>query len=404
MSKSASVRTRKRGKTWSYIFEAGKTVEGKRKVIEKGGYPTKQAAYDAGVAAYTDWKHGNIGITSEKITVKDFIKNWLENFAALNVKPTSLQIYQSAARSQVIPYLGNMHLKELTPAVLDKWLQTLQKKGYSKNTLLQAHSFIHHVLDYAVYPSELISSNPAKYIKVPKKAPTNIIERHIISQEQLTALLEKYPFGTPYYIPIFILIHTGVRIGELLGLTWEDIDFDSKTIFLKRQVVYMNGQGDYLSTLKTESSYRYIVVGDSFLEELKLWRDQQLKNEQKRGNSYIYVYQSENGKVIQQSKMFSCPEGTRMDLICTRESGRMIQKKTLSKALKQSGLNAHSFRHTHATMLIENGAKPKGVAGRLGHADSSITQNLYTHNTRKLQEETAAILDNCLQTKPYCRQ
>ena len=68
----SQVRTRKRGKTFSYIFEAGKKADGKRKVVEKGGFATKKAAYDAGVAAYNDWKHGNIGITSDNILLKDF--------------------------------------------------------------------------------------------------------------------------------------------------------------------------------------------------------------------------------------------------------------------------------------------------------------------------------------------
>ena len=91
-----------------------------------------------------------------------------------------------------------------------------------------------HSLDYAVYPAEIIKSNPANYIKIPQKAPTNIIKRHIITQEQLAALLEEHPFGSPLYIPILILFHTGVRISELLGLTWEDVNFETKTITLRR--------------------------------------------------------------------------------------------------------------------------------------------------------------------------
>ena len=89
----AQVRVRKRGKTFSYIFEAGKKPDGKRKVVEKGGFESKKAAYDAGVAAYNDWRHGNIGIVSENITLKDFITNWLEKVVAPNVKPTTLQTY-----------------------------------------------------------------------------------------------------------------------------------------------------------------------------------------------------------------------------------------------------------------------------------------------------------------------
>ena len=79
----AQVRVRKRGKTFSYIFEAGK-IDGKRKVIEKGGFQTKSEAYKAGVEAYNDFIHGNIGITSESISLKDFMSTWLENVVALN--------------------------------------------------------------------------------------------------------------------------------------------------------------------------------------------------------------------------------------------------------------------------------------------------------------------------------
>lgn len=399
MSKSASVRTRKRGKTYSYIFEAGKTAEGKRKVIEKGGYTTKQAAYDAGVTAYTDWKHGNIGITSEKITVKDFMTNWLENVAALNVKTTSLQIYSCHFNKNIVPALGNIPVQELTPAILDNWMRKLQKAGHSKNTLSSIHALLHHALDYAVYPAELIPSNPANYIKVPKKAPTNIVKRHIIPQEQFAALLEKYPFGSPFYIPILILFYTGVRIGELLGLTWEDIDFDTKTITLSRQIVYISKRGYFFSTLKTESSNRYIVIDDFLIAELKRWKIQQEENEKTFGNSYIYAYKTAEGKLVQQSKGLEYSNCEKVCLVCTCASGNILKKLKIATMLKQNGLNAHSFRHTHATMLIENGAKARGVAGRLGHSNTLITQNLYTHNTRKLQEDTADIFSKKMQTK-----
>lgn len=361
MSKSASVRTRKRGKKWSYIFEAGKTAEGKRKVVEKGGYSTKQAAYDAGVAAYTDWKHGNIGITSEKITVKDFMKNWLENVVALNVKPTSMQAYISLFNKHILQPLGNITLQDLTPAILDTWIRQLLKLGYSKNTLSCAHALLHHSLDYAVYPAELIKSNPASYIKIPQKAPTNIVKRQIISQEQLATLLEKYPFGSPFYIPILILFHTGLRISETLGLTWEDINFKTKTITLNRQIVYISKRGYFFSTLKTESSNRYIVIGNYLVNELRRWKAQQKENELTFGDTYIKVYYNSENKIIFQSKeLETTVQNTfSVNAVCTYPKGNIVEKNTLERALKLAGINAHSFRHTHATTLIENGVTPK---------------------------------------------
>ena len=88
----------------------------------------------------------------------------------------------------------------------------------------------------------------------------------------------------------------------------------------------------------------------------------------------------------------------KVTLICVRENGRLYLDEYVSKILRKEGLNAHSFRHTHTTQLVENGAPIKAVAGRLGHSNTQITQNLYTHNTEKLQETAAAIFTQILQT------
>ena len=186
----AQVRVRKRGKTFSYIFEAGKKADGKRKVVEKGGFATRKLAYDAGVAAYNDWRHGNIGIVSENITLKDFMTNWLEKVVALNVKPNTMQVYSSYFRQYILPKLGDVPVQELTPAKLDAWIRELSQEGYAKNTLSQMRTLIRNALNYAIYPAKLISANPANYIKVPKKAPTNVVKRHIITTSKNFPLLQ----------------------------------------------------------------------------------------------------------------------------------------------------------------------------------------------------------------------
>ena len=395
----AQVRTRKRGKTFSYIFEAGKTPEGKRKVVEKGGFATKAEAYKAGVAAYNDFLHGNIGITSEKITLKDFMSAWLDNVVSANVKPTSLQKYQSHFKNRITPYLGEVKVQDLTPAMIDVWMRKLLYEGLSKQTLTGIHALIHNALNYAVYPAQLIPFNPAAYIKVPKNAPRNVIERKIITPEQFSALLEKYPFGTPFYIPLLLLYHTGMRLGEVLGLSWSDIDFKAKRIALQQQVVYINKRGHFLTSLKTKSSNRYVLVDDILLGELKRWQAQQAENERSHGGSYVYVYREADGHIERKSKSLPAPDGETVSFVCTRDNGQLVSRGCFMWMLHAEGLNAHSFRHTHITQLIENGAIPKGVAGRVGHANTQITQNLYTHNTLKLQEETLAIFDKNLQTK-----
>ena len=393
----AQVRIRKRGKTFSFIFEAGK-VDGKRKVVEKGGFPTKDAAYKAGVEAYNDYLHGNIGITSEKVTLREFIESWLKNVASVNVRATTMQGYSSYAKKQILPTLGDYAVQDLTPAILDKWIRQLQQRGYSKGMLNNTYAVLSQVLDYAVYPAQLINSNPAKYIKIPKNAPRNIVKRTIISPEQFVALLEQFPFGTSYHMPLMLMYYTGMRISEALGLSWSDIDFSAKRITLRRQLLQISKRGFFLSPLKTEASNRYIIISDALISKLKRWRAEQFSNEAQRGDSYVCLYLEEGGHLIRQSKIFGAA-GERVKLVCTHPNGQLLNKATLGVKLRELGLNAHSFRHTHATQLIQHGAAAKAVASRLGHANVLITQNLYTHNTLSLQQEVAAIFDEFLQTK-----
>ena len=326
----AQVRVRKRGKTFSYIFEAGKKDDGKRKVVEKGGFATKKLAYDAGVSAYNDWKHGNIGIVSENIKLKDFMTNWLEKVLSLSVKPNSMQKYKSIFSNHILPTLGSISVQALTPAKLDDWIRNLKRKDYSKYTLSGIYALIRHALDYAVYPAELISSNPANYIRVPKKAPTNIVKRYIITPTKLNELLEKCPFGTPYYIPTLILYHTGMRISEVCGLMWNDIDFDKKIINLNKQIVYLSKKGYYFSTLKTESSNRYILIDDFLKEELIRWKNRQAENEISAGVSYVYVYKDANNKIIQQSKGLGNLDAEKVFPVCTRIDGHVVLKYMLT--------------------------------------------------------------------------
>ena len=88
----------------------------------------------------------------------------------------------------------------------------------------------------------------------------------------------------------------------------------------------------------------------------------------------------------------------KVSLLCTKSNGQAVSKYVVERIFRIEGINAHSFRHTHATMLIENGATAKGVAGRLGHSNTLITQNLYTHNTKKIQADTAQIFEKIMQT------
>ena len=122
-----------------------------------------------------------------------------------------------------------------------------------------------------------------------------------------------------------------MRLGEVLGLSWSDIDFEAKKINLSRQIINLRRRGQYFTTLKIESSKRYILIDDFLLSELKRWQTQQVENEKLLGDSYVYIYREDYGHIIRQSKGLPAPVAERIYLICTRGNGKIVLKKFLRK-------------------------------------------------------------------------
>ena len=379
---SSKIRIRKRGDTYSYSFDISKHP---RRMKEKGGFSTEDEAFDAGVQAYANWKNGNIGITSERVTLKDYLASWLENVARPNVKRTTYVNYQSAINKRIAPFLGNHILQELRPRHIDGWLKNLAKEGLARGTIRQTKTVLSTALKYAIYPAELIVSNPSTGLSIPRSAPKQVIERTLITPEQAAALFEH-----ERYRPVLkLLYHTGMRISEAMGLTWDDIDLKTGKITVLRQRIK-----SYFETPKTESSTRTFYADAALLAYLRSLKMAQARDEMRLGEAYQVTYEDkphDRAVVVLPKKLPPAPTLERRMLLCIKENGTPIPGDSFKKMLQKHGLNAHSFRHTHATQLVEAGAKPVDVAARLGHKDATITQNLYTHDTEEMQQETARI-------------
>ena len=379
----SKIRIRKRGNTYSYSFDISKNP---RRMKEKGGFATEDEAFDAGVKAYVDWKSGNIGITSERVKLRDYLAAWLDNVVRPNVKRMTFKNYRNAIHSRIVPHLGETYLQELRPRDVDLWIKTLARADLSQGTIRQTKTVLSTALKYAIYPAELITTNPTTGIHIPRTAPRKVIERTIITPEQFAAI----PKSNKYYTVFKTLYHTGLRISEVLGLTWENINLKTGEIAVTRQRLATG----HFDTPKSESSIRTFYADPVFLSYLAALKARQAQEELHLGEAYQIAYEdvrNDHALVILPKKITPPSWYERRSLLCILSGGIPIRYEAFQYILKRMNLNTHSFRHTHATRLIEAGAKPVDVAARLGHKDATITQNLYTHDTEAMQKETARI-------------
>lgn len=383
------VRVRKRGNTYSYAFEIGK-VNGKRKAIERGGFDSPEEAHDAGVLAYNDWKNGSIGLTQENVTLSAFFRSWVDHIEG-NIKPTTAQQYRDTTK-RIARYIGDMTLTQLKPIDIDNMFRRMNDEGYSHATMQTARAILSNALNFAVYPAQLIPENPALHIKLPRGVQ-KVIKREIIPPDTLDRIHAEYP---QYFIPCVIAYHTGARISEVLGLTWEDINLSTGQLSIRRQIVNISTKGNFFSDLKTEASARTIYVDSELIGILSDWKTRQNSLQANNPMVYISIYRRPSDNAVVMLSGVLETDYPRMNMICTRDDGKLIFRHAVSTCLRKLGINSHSFRHTHATLLVSSGAIPKAVSDRLGHKHVNITQDLYAKSTESMQKNVNQVFENLI--------
>ena len=306
---------------------------------------------------------------AESYTVGQWMDVWYEYYAQIKVRPSSHKTYEGYIKNHIKPNIGSIPLTKLTTLDLQRLYQKLlaegrvdrleaqnQPKGLSPKTVRNINQVISSAMQLAIQ-QHLIAQDPTDGCALPK---TEHREMQTLSADQLAAfLLEARHSGV--FEMYYIELATGLRRGELLGLKWEDIDFDNQTLRVRRQVGRINGEVRE-APLKTKNAYRTISLGTDAVGILMQQRE--------KLPSSAYVFPGPTGGPIAPDSVLHM----------------------LHRVLDRAGLpeiRFHDLRHTFATLALQNGVDVKTVSGMLGHFSAGFTLDTYAHVTTAAQRQAA---------------
>lgn len=366
---------RKRGNKWSFTIDIGTDpITGKRKQKTKSGFKTKKEAEIAALNLYNQMQTKGIETSSENFS--SFIGRWLELSAKHSLKQTTFDTYERIVKHRLIPIFGDKTLVSLKPIDIQKFYNVLQQEGLSTTYVRLIHNILSSSFKTAL-KWEIVNHNIIEKVTPPKISRKETKSWDLDQAKKFLEITEK---KTNFHIIFVIAIYTGMRIGEILGLKWSDIDFDKKRISVNRTLGWVSGKGRILQDAKTLGSHRTISISDFLINVLKKHQLEQKKIKLQYADSYHD-----------------------QDLVTASTSGKPKVARECRALLKKYAnevniplIRFHDLRHTHATIMLQLGEHPKIVSERLGHANIGITMDLYSHVLPNMQKEAASKFEKAM--------
>lgn len=319
----------------------------------------------------------------DKMTVSQWLDMWLKEYVAGAVKPFTLASYRAQCENHIKPGLGAIKLTALNTAQIQKFyngLRTTQSKGKGKHnalspkTIKNIHGVLHKALDKAT-ELRYIAFNPSDPCTLPR-----IEKREVkpFEQSEIIGLLRAIQ-GRRYENLFTVILFTGMREGEALGLSWDKVDFSNGTIFINAQLQQEKKRGGSYYLAETKSSKgRLITPAPSVMASLRAEKVAQAERRLKAGSAWHNKY----------------------NLVFTNEVGENLAINTVYKNFKKIAeivgrpdARVHDLRHTFAVMSLQEGDDVKTVQSNLGHATASFTLDVYGHVSEKMKKDSAARME-----------
>ncbi|KIR03479.1 hypothetical protein P261_02294 [Lachnospiraceae bacterium TWA4] len=369
---------------YDYRYTDEKT--GKRKHVYAKSLPElrekeKQLQKDLDEEIVTD-------ASAKKMTVNELFARYMES---KELKDGTRKNYVSTWNNRVRDDLGLMKVVQVKPSHVKIFYAKLSKEGYSHSMIKLIHNLIYPSFEMAV-DDNIIRKNPAKggigdYGKAAKekKALTPA------QQEKLLAFVKDSNVYNVYYPMLVIMIGTGLRAGELIGLTWSDVDMEKREIHIAEQLVYKNyGDGCkfHESTPKTDAGVRVIPMSDdvrkAFAEQRKLNFMRGIRADIEVGGKCGFIFTSKSGRPLMPNGLNNALKNI-VAAYNKKEDAQAVKEKR--KAELMPHISAHSLRHTGCTRMAENGLDMKVVQYVMGHANVGVTMEVYNHITEQARIE-----------------
>lgn len=308
-----------------------------------------------------------------QISLQEHINDWLQT-AKSTIRPTTFDQYSQVNRDYINPHLGNLKLHEIRPDHVQHLYAEHVQKGHSARLVRMMHCVLHRALNEAVHLG-FLERNPASLVKPPRLKHK---EMKFYNEKQVQAFLIAAQAAQDRYMALWKLaVTTGMRRGELLGLKWIDLDWKSGNLGVHRQLKTTKGGGFHFEQPKTRAGLRTILLGLDTTHMLREHLDNQHQERQDVGDRW-----EENDLI------FPSSVGTP-----TRPNKIYVRFKKIARLAGLPEIRFHDLRHTAASLMLNHGIPLIVVSRRLGHAQPSITLNVYAHMIPTMQKEAAELMD-----------